>query len=318
MTKKMTADTSDREIVMTRTFDAPRDLVFKVWTDPAHVVNWWGPDGFTNTNLEMDLRPGGQWRFIMHAPDGLDFPNKIVFNEIVEPERLVYTHSNDGEGPVQVTFQVMITFEKLGNKTKLTMRSIFESAEILERLKRDFGAAEGAVQHLARLDKYLSSMDKDILIIREFDAPRDLVFKVWTDPDYLKNWYAPEGCEIEISQFEFKTGGKFLHCIYNEAVHDCWCTGIFREIKAPEKIVYDISVSDKNGKPARPVDVGMDPEWPATTTVTVVFESLGDKTRVTLHQAVSENLAKRTGAYPSWLSMFDKLENELSKMALIP
>jgi hypothetical protein len=93
---------------------------------------------------------------------------------------------------------------------------------------------------------------------------------------------------------------------------------VFLEIVSPEKIVYDLTISDKNGRPQQPVDAGMDPDWPSSTTVTVLFESIGDKTRITLHQAVSLNLAKRTGAYPSWLSMFDKLENELAKMAMIP
>ena len=164
----------------------------------------------------------------------------------------------------------------------------------------------------------MNTSNDQVLIVREYDAPCDLVFKVWTDPAHLKNWYAPEGCEIEIKHFDFREGGKFLHCIYNEAVHDCWCTGVFSEIVEHEKIVYELTVSDKNGKPAKPVDVGMDPDWPASTTVTVLFESIGDKTRITLHQAVSQNLAKRTGAYPSWLSMLDKLENELAKMALVP
>ena len=66
--------TADREIVATRVFDAPRDLVFRMWTDPAHIVHWWGPNGFTTTIHEMDVRPGGMWRFIMHGPDGVDYP----------------------------------------------------------------------------------------------------------------------------------------------------------------------------------------------------------------------------------------------------
>lgn len=310
--------TNDREIVITRTFDAPRDLVFKVWTDPDHVKEWWGPEGFTTTNIEMNVRAGGIWRFIMHGPDGTDFPNKVVFKKVVAPEKLVYTHSDDGGGPVQVTFEVEVTFEQVGKKTKITMRSVFESAETLERLKRDFGVAEGAVQHLGRLDTYITTMDKEILITREYDAPRDLVFKVWTDPDHLRHWYAPEGCEIKISRFDFRPGGEFLHCIYNEKVKDCWCVGTFREIIKHEKIVYELNVADQNGNRANPTDVGMDPEWPPTTTVTVLFESIGNKTRITLHQSVSEKLAKRTGAFPSWLSMLDKLENELAKMSLVP
>src|SRR2546430_11151240 len=81
--------TSDREILLTRVFDAPRELVFKVWTDPEHVGRWWGPRGFTNTIHEMDVRPGGVWRFTMHGPDGVDYLNRIVFIEVARPERLV-------------------------------------------------------------------------------------------------------------------------------------------------------------------------------------------------------------------------------------
>jgi uncharacterized protein YndB with AHSA1/START domain len=158
--------------------------------------------------------------------------------------------------------------------------------------------------------------DREVLITREYNAPRELVFKVWTEAEHLKNWYAPEGCSIEIFRFDFRPGGSFFHVIRNP-VHDCWCAGVFREIEEPSKIVYDISITDQNGQPAQPVDMGMDPEWPATTTITILFEGIGNKTRITLHQAVSQNLAKRTGAYPSWHSMLDNLEKELTQ-ALVP
>ena len=68
-----------REIITTRVLDAPRELVWKAWTDPKHVAEWWGPNGFTNTIHEMDVRPDGVWRFIMHGPDGVDYKNEIVF-----------------------------------------------------------------------------------------------------------------------------------------------------------------------------------------------------------------------------------------------
>ena len=85
-----TRDTSaeilaSREIVATRTFDAPRDLVFKMWTDPKHIAQWWGPKGFTTTIYEMDVKPGGVWRFVMHGPVGVDYQNKVVYLEIVKP-----------------------------------------------------------------------------------------------------------------------------------------------------------------------------------------------------------------------------------------
>jgi uncharacterized protein YndB with AHSA1/START domain len=78
---------NDREIAMTRVFDAPRELVFKAYTDPALTPQWWGPRGFTTTVDQMDVRPGGVWRFVMHGPDGTDYPNKIVYTETVRSER---------------------------------------------------------------------------------------------------------------------------------------------------------------------------------------------------------------------------------------
>ena len=84
-------ESADREIIATRVFDAPRELVFKMWTDPKHVGRWWGPRGFTTTIHEMDVKPGGIWRLTMHGPDGRDYKNKVVFLEVEEPERLVYT-----------------------------------------------------------------------------------------------------------------------------------------------------------------------------------------------------------------------------------
>ena len=81
-----------RTIVTTRVFDAPRELAFEAWTNPKHLVQWWGPNGFTTTIRAIDVRPGGIWRFVMHGPDGVDYENRIVYNEIVKPERLVYSH----------------------------------------------------------------------------------------------------------------------------------------------------------------------------------------------------------------------------------
>ena len=83
---------SDREIVSTRVFEAPRETVFRAWTDPDHLARWWGPKGFTNTLQEFDSRPGGIWRFVMHGPDGKAYKNKSVFIEVVKPERIVFQH----------------------------------------------------------------------------------------------------------------------------------------------------------------------------------------------------------------------------------
>src|ERR1700748_2358154 len=85
-------DVADRTITATRIFDAPRELVWEAWTDPHHVAQWWGPNGFTNTIHSMDVRPGGEWDFIMHGPDGTDYKNRIVYREIVPLKKIVFDH----------------------------------------------------------------------------------------------------------------------------------------------------------------------------------------------------------------------------------
>jgi len=146
----------DRELVITRTFDAPRELVFEAWTNPEHIPQWLGPKGFTNTTREIDIRPGGVWRFIMNSPDGTGFNNKIVYTEIVKPERIAYIHNGDKENDPQ-EFQVTVTFAEQGNKTELTMRMVFGSVEAFDTAKK-FGAVEGAHQSLDRLEALVTTL----------------------------------------------------------------------------------------------------------------------------------------------------------------
>jgi uncharacterized protein YndB with AHSA1/START domain len=146
--------TSDCEITVTRVFDAPRELAFEAWTDPEQVVQWWGPFGFTTTIHEMDVRPSGVWRFVMHGPDGTDYDNHVVFDEVVKPERLVYRHGG-GEGSDIKEFHVTVTFdEDDGGKTRLTLRLVAESPAERDRMV-EFGALEGGKQTLERLAEYL-------------------------------------------------------------------------------------------------------------------------------------------------------------------
>jgi uncharacterized protein YndB with AHSA1/START domain len=149
-------DTSDREIVLSRVFDAPRELVFEVWTKAAHVAQWWGPNGFTNTVHEMDVRPGGIWRLTMHGPDGTDYPNLIRYYEVVPPEKLVYNHSS-GE-PDDPGFHVTILFETEGAMTRVTMHSIFVTKEVRDMVVQKYHAIEGGKQTLARMEEYLKKI----------------------------------------------------------------------------------------------------------------------------------------------------------------
>ena len=119
-----TRDGMEREIVITRVFDAPRELVFRAWTDPKHMERWWGPKGFTNTVEQMDVRPGGAWRIVMHAPDGGSYPAQGVYSEIVPPERLVFTNNAvDKDGNSIIDGFTTVTFADQDGKTKLTLHT---------------------------------------------------------------------------------------------------------------------------------------------------------------------------------------------------
>jgi uncharacterized protein YndB with AHSA1/START domain len=151
------SDTAAREIVVEREFDAPRDLVWEAWTDPKQIDRWWGPHGFTTTTQEMDARPGGVRRLTMVGPDGTEFPAKSVYKEVVRPERLVFAHSAVGGNADGVSFVATVTFADLGgNRTKVTMRSLFPTVEMREMVVREFNAIEGGKQTLERLGEHVA------------------------------------------------------------------------------------------------------------------------------------------------------------------
>jgi uncharacterized protein YndB with AHSA1/START domain len=150
--------TADREIVVSRAFDAPRELVFEAWTKPEHVARWWGPNGFTTTTESMDVRPGGVWKYLMHGPDGTDYPNRIEYINVERPARLVFLHGSGPDRTPGADFHTTATFDEIGGKTVVTMRSVFPTAALREIVVRDFKAIEGGKQTLARLAEYVAGM----------------------------------------------------------------------------------------------------------------------------------------------------------------
>jgi uncharacterized protein YndB with AHSA1/START domain len=144
------------EILTVRRIAAPRELVFRAWTAPAHLDAWWGPDGFTTTTHAMAFAPGGHWRFTMRGPDGTDYPNRIDYREILAPERLVYDHGDDSGGPPH--FHVVVTFDEDGDGTRLAMRARFPDAAARAFVVEKVHAVEGARQTVARLAAYVETL----------------------------------------------------------------------------------------------------------------------------------------------------------------
>lgn len=145
---------TDREIVMTRVFDAPRELVFKAHVDPEAIPRWWGPRRYTTTVDKMDLRPGGVWRFVQHDQEGNEFAFNGVYREIMPPERLVLTFEFEGM-PGHVAVNTAI-FEDLDGKTKLTTTQRFENAADRDGMIQS-GMESGAIETWDRLTEYLQT-----------------------------------------------------------------------------------------------------------------------------------------------------------------
>ncbi len=146
-----------RAIVIERTLDAPRALVFEAFTLEKHLAHWWGPTGFSITTREFDFRVGGHWRFTMHGPDGRDYENHVVFDVIDPPARLVSHHL--GDDPVDpVHHETRVTLQDEGGKTRLTWRLVFPSIANRDFVAREYGAVEGGQQTVGRLAAYVAGL----------------------------------------------------------------------------------------------------------------------------------------------------------------
>jgi uncharacterized protein YndB with AHSA1/START domain len=157
----------------------------------------------------------------------------------------------------------------------------------------------------------MESTKKELLISHLFDAPRELVFKAWTNPEQLVQWYAPDGCSIEFKSIDVRENGSFHSCIHDPVHGDCWIKGVYKEVVFPEKLVFSMELSNEAGTDVGSLEAGKPEDWPEAILTTVSFSSIGNQTKLTLHQTVAEEIAKQTGAYQSWIKMFNRLNGLL-------
>jgi uncharacterized protein YndB with AHSA1/START domain len=153
--------------------------------------------------------------------------------------------------------------------------------------------------------------DRGIVIARLFDAPRDLVFKAWTEPQHLMRWFAPKGCTTPVCTVDLRPGGAFHYCMRLFDGREIWGLGIFREITKPERIVYTDTFADAEGRPVPAAYYGMSESHPAETLVTVTFEEFCGKTKLTLVHSIPKTVEERGGAEQGWSQMFDRLGDYL-------
>jgi uncharacterized protein YndB with AHSA1/START domain len=157
--------------------------------------------------------------------------------------------------------------------------------------------------------------DQELVITRVFDAPPDLVFKAWTEPERLRRWWGPKGFTLPFCTVDLRPGGAVHFCMRSPEGHDIWCKGIYQEIVEPERIVEIGFFSDAEGNRVSPTHYGFSPDWPEETLFTMTFEEQDGKTRLTLRQSGVPMVPEREGATVGWNQSFDRLSEFVASEA---
>src|SRR5437870_2563259 len=208
--------TSKRELVSTHVFDAPRELVWKAWTNPKLIPRWWGPRKYTTVVEKMDVRPGGTWRFVQRDAEGNEYGFHGEYREVVPFERIVETFEFEGM-PGHVLTESAV-FEDIGGKTKVTQKSVFETVEDLEGMLAS-GMEEGARETMERFTELVAEMkrageggrtaDRELVITRVFDATPEVLWSHWTDPAKFAKWFNPApGLDLVVHEYDVRPGGR--------------------------------------------------------------------------------------------------------------
>lgn len=301
---------SDRQIVVSRLIDAPVARVWRAWADNAEIVRWWGPHGFSNETTAREFKVGGIWKHVMVGPDGARYLNTAKYIEIV-PERKIVVKNGGGKefDEKGVGFVSTITFKPVGDKTELTMTLELMRADMKKRVLEENNAVEGGLQTLSRLNAHVTGQ---FVIFRLVDAPRERVWRAWTQPAEMAAWFGPKGSETTHAELDFRVGGSYHYAMKTGGV-ELWGLAVYKEIVEPEKLVYVQQFSDKDrGMGSHP----MAPTWPKKTLTTVLLQAFGPKTLVSLYWQPLEASAVELetfekgmeGMKGGWGGSFDRLE----------
>src|SRR3990172_1223363 len=281
------------ELTITRIFDAPRELAWKAWTEPELFKSWWGPKNFTAPFIKIDLRVGGKYLFCMRGPDGKDYWSTGVYREIVPLERLVLTDSFAGEkgnvvpashygmaGDWPLELLVTAMFEEIGGKTKMILRDEGVRAGMMRELTETGWSesfdrlAESIVTSGTRI--IAERGKQEVIITRVFDAPRNLVFEAYTDPDLISQWLGPSRYTTIVDTMDVRPGGIWRFINRDAAGSEYAFHGVFHDVVAPERIVRTFEFEGAAGH---------------VSLETLTLEEIGGKTKVTakaVYQSVED------------------------------
>lgn len=230
---------NEREVTITRFFDAPREVVFAAFTDAERIATWWGPEGFSVPECASDARPGGAFRIVMRGPDGADYPAEGTFVELDPPGRIVMRPvAVAPDGGTLIDGTTTVTLADRDGKTELTLlaRAIARTPEAARMLS---GMEAGWSQSLQRLDDVLTGADdRQIVLLRLIETPREVVFRAWTDPDRLPMWFGPEGFSMSVDEIDVRPGGMWRSTMHGPDGVDYPNLIAYEEIDEPSRLVY--------------------------------------------------------------------------------
>lgn len=311
------AKSKPNELRLVRVYDAPVKLVWEAFTNEKHQAKWWGPRGFTITTKSKDLRPGGQWIYTMHGPDGVDWPNIATYHEVEKYSRLVYDHGATETTPP--LFRVTVTFEEFKGKTVMDMTMALENEKAAKEIGKFIKQASGN-STWDRLAEYLEEeqKQKEIFVInRTFEAPIATVFEMWSNPAHLSKWLPPTGLQMEILKGNIQEKGSLFYSMGNSSV-TFYGRINYLNITPVTHLSYTQEFADKEGNLSRHPGA---PTWPASMLTNVTFTEEDDgQTRVTVQwephgQVTSEELKafidEKPGMTAGWSGSFDKLDELL-------
>jgi len=308
------------QIITERLLNAPRELVFKVLTEPEHFKHFWGPDGFSNTIKQMDVRPGGQLLFTMHGPDGTKYQNRIIYRTVTPPSYLAWDNDGGEDDPSGHRFFGELELFAEGNKTRIQLRTTISSIAARDEVAKF--AVAGSIQNLERLAAYVAPMaaEKNLFVIeRSFAVSQQRLFEACTRVEDMKQWFAPAGMATIMASQDFRPGGTYHYGLATPQGQEMWGLITYKEITPNSRLVYLQSFSDKDGGiTAHP----MSPTWPKEMVTVFDFIPQGakqTKLKISWIYAGTDNTeagtfhAAHEGMTGGWTGSLDALQNYLGK-----
>lgn len=303
MSAKTMQNSELHELLITRTFDAPQWLVWQAWTEPEHLMQWCCPDGFTLLFCEGELRVGGNWRSAMRSPQGEKFVMSGTYREIAPCQRLVFTHAwEEGNAAGPETVATVHLAEHAGRTTMTFWQTGFESVESRDGHE---GGWSQAFDHLGQhLQQTISTTPRELTLTRIFDAPLDLVWKAWTDPGHVAQWWGPHGFTAPLCEWDAQPGNAILVHMHgpkgSQFDFDMPMGGVFLEVSTHKRLVFiSNAMADETGEPQLEVRN------------VVTFEDMKGKTKVTLQATVLKSTPAVAGAVAGmeqgWTQSLEKL-----------